>query len=50
MQRLGRYVLEGELGRGAMGVVFRARDPRIDRVVALKALRPDAAPDPAAFA
>lgn len=36
--RLGRYVVEAEIGRGAMGVVYRARDPRIDRVVALKVL------------
>lgn len=41
--RLGRYVIESELGRGAMGVVFRARDPRIDRLVALKTLVPDVA-------
>jgi eukaryotic-like serine/threonine-protein kinase len=33
---LGRYEILGTLGRGAMGVVFRARDPLIDRVVAIK--------------
>jgi eukaryotic-like serine/threonine-protein kinase len=37
-QRLGRYELIHELGRGAMGVVHRARDPRINREVALKAI------------
>ena len=37
--RLGRYELMWELGKGAMGVVYRARDPRINREVALKAIR-----------
>ena len=36
--RLGRYELIHELGKGAMGVVYRARDPRINREVALKAI------------
>jgi serine/threonine-protein kinase len=35
-QRLGRYELIAEIGRGASGVVYKARDPIIDRVVAIK--------------
>jgi len=36
--RLGRYEILGEIGKGAMGVVFRARDPMINREVALKTI------------
>jgi serine/threonine-protein kinase len=35
---LGRYRIERELGRGAMGVVYLARDPKINRLLAIKAI------------
>lgn len=35
---LGRYLLEKELGKGSMGVVYLGRDPKIGRVVAIKTL------------
>ena len=37
-QRLGRYQLEREIGRGAMGVVYLGRDTAINRMVAIKAI------------
>jgi serine/threonine-protein kinase len=42
----GQYELEREIGRGGMGIVYLARDARLDRRVAIKTLPPHLANDP----
>jgi predicted Ser/Thr protein kinase len=44
--RLGRYVIDDPVGAGGMGEVYRARDTRLNRVVAIKILPPHLSSDP----
>ncbi|GAB4315072.1 MAG: hypothetical protein Kow0074_02460 [Candidatus Zixiibacteriota bacterium] len=44
-RQIGRFELVAELGRGAMGVVYRGRDPHLGRQVAIKVLAPELASD-----
>ncbi|WP_298692247.1 serine/threonine-protein kinase [uncultured Sphingomonas sp.] len=46
MTMLGRYRIDARIGEGAMAEVFRAHDTGIDRVVAIKALKPEYRRDP----
>jgi hypothetical protein len=43
--RIGKYVLEQQIGRGGMAMVFRARDDQLGRLVALKIMDPSVASD-----
>jgi serine/threonine protein kinase len=45
--RIGRYIIEGVLGEGAMSVVYAGFDPDIERPVAIKSLHRNMAADPA---
>src|SRR4051812_17624197 len=42
----GQYEIEREIGRGGMGIVYLARDLRLDRLVAIKTLPPQMVGDP----
>src|SRR5215203_5095574 len=46
--RLGPYQIVSRAGAGGMGEVWKARDIRLDRTVAIKVLPPDLTSDPAA--
>jgi non-specific serine/threonine protein kinase len=45
-EQLGSFRVLGQIGRGGMGVVYRAHDDRLDRDVAIKAVAPELAGDP----
>lgn len=46
MNKLGKFEIIAKVGQGAMGVVYKAHDPFIDRIVALKTLTTGLAEDP----
>ena len=49
-QQIGPYVIEQEIGRGGMGIVYLARDTKLDRDVAIKVLPDELLADTARLA
>jgi eukaryotic-like serine/threonine-protein kinase len=49
-ERIGRYEVLAELGQGAMGIVYKTRDPQLERIVAIKTLRRDLGLPPEEYA
>ena len=45
-EKIGRYIVKSELGRGGMATVYRAHDPSVDREVAIKVLPREMLHDP----
>ena len=41
IKTIGRYVIEREIGRGGMAVVYKAFDPLLNRIVAIKLIKTD---------
>ena len=46
MKRVGRYEIQARIGQGAMAEVYRAYDPKIDRVLAIKVLKQEYCENP----
>lgn len=46
MKRVGRYEIQARIGKGAMAEVYRAYDPKIDRVIAIKVLQQEYCENP----
>ncbi|MBP8059431.1 MAG: serine/threonine protein kinase, partial [Chloroflexi bacterium] len=44
-EKIGKYIVESELGHGGMAVVYLARDPNLGRLVAIKVILPDKSTD-----
>ena len=46
LQRIGKYEILGQIGRGGQGTIYRTRDTGLDRIVAIKVIDQSVADDP----